>query len=183
MIDRYFLSGVIADPAHHGLAQREHGETAVDEDGEVEKEESDGEGDPSGPVSRMAQKARAIESIKTATQTHVRLISKTLTHTWIAVMRAMRRVQGKGKPSGPVGGMRNVLTMARKRGRLTSDIYIAAANLEHFCYHDPAASKIFEKGLKLFPDDEEFALAYVRHLINIGDVTSEPSCNHVIEIY
>lgn len=145
----------------------------ADEDGDADKEDGEQDADATRPMSRKALKERAVANVRTGTQTHVRLISKTITHTWIAVMRAMRRVQGKGKVGGPIGGMRDVFTSARKRGRLLSDIYIAAAGMEHYCYHDPAASRIFEKGIKLFPDDEEFALAYVKHLIAIGDITSK----------
>lgn len=89
-------------------------------------------------------------------------------------MRAMRRVQGKGKVGDAVGGSRQIFTDARKRGRLTSDVYVASALLEHHCYKDPAATKIFERGMKLFPDDENFALEYLKHLIAVNDITSQP---------
>jgi cleavage stimulation factor subunit 3 len=88
-------------------------------------------------------------------------------------MRAMRRVQGKGAPGAAVGGFRDVFSQARKRGKLLSDAYVASALIEHHCYQDPAASKIFERGMKLFPDDEEFALEYIKHLVKLNDSTSK----------
>lgn len=104
-------------------------------------------------------------------QTHI--LKKTLTYAWIALMRAMRRVQGKGSPGAEIGGFRGVFGEARKRGKLLSEAYVVSALIEHHCYQDPAASKIFERGMKLFPEDEHFALEYIKHLIKLNDSTSE----------
>jgi cleavage stimulation factor subunit 3 len=104
-------------------------------------------------------------------QTHV--LKKTLTYAWIALMRAMRRVQGKGSPGAEVGGFRAVFAEARKKGKLLSEAYVTSALIEHHCYQDPAANKIFERGMKLFPEDEHFALEYIKHLIKLNDSTSE----------
>ncbi|KAJ5749978.1 mRNA 3'-end-processing protein rna14 [Penicillium manginii] len=84
-------------------------------------------------------------------------------------MRAMRRIQGKGK-AGEELGSRSIFAEARKRGRITSDVYIASALMEYHCYKDPSATKIFERGAKLFPQDENFALEYLKHLIDINDI-------------
>ena len=88
-------------------------------------------------------------------------------------MRAMRRVQGKGDPRGEVGGFRGIFTEARKKGKLLSEAYVASALIEHHCYQEPAAQKIFERGMKLFPEDEQFALEYIKHLIKLNDSTSK----------
>ena len=45
--------------------------------------------------------------------------------------------------------------------------------MEHHCYKDPAATKMFERGAKLFHDDGEFALEYLKHLIDINDIISK----------
>jgi hypothetical protein len=87
-------------------------------------------------------------------------------------MRAMRRIQGKGK-AGEELGSRSIFAEARKRGRITSDVYIASALMEYHCYKDPSATKIFERGAKLFPQDENFALEYLKHLIDINDIISK----------
>jgi cleavage stimulation factor subunit 3 len=100
------------------------------------------------------------------------VLKKTLTYAWIALMRAMRRVQGKGSPGAEIGGFRSVFAEARKKGKL-SEAYVASALIEHHCYQDPAANKIFERGMKLFPEDEHFALEYIKHLIKLNDSTSE----------
>lgn len=103
-------------------------------------------------------------------QTHN--LKKTLTFAWIALMRAIRRVQGKGNTKEDIAGFRGVFTDARKRGKLLSEAYVASALIEHHCYQDPAAQKIFERGMKLFPEDEHFALEYIKHLIKLNDSTS-----------
>jgi cleavage stimulation factor subunit 3 len=100
------------------------------------------------------------------------LTQRTLSFAWIALMRAMRRVQGKGKVGAAVGGSRQILSDARVKGKITSDVYIASALIEHNVYKDPAGTKIFEKGAKLFPEDELFILEYLKHLLSIGDTTS-----------
>lgn len=123
--------------------------------------------------SKEAAKKARIEAVQIANAAQIRLLSRTVSFAWIALMRAMRRVQGKGKVGDPIGGSRQIFTDARKRGRLTSDVYVASALLEHHCYKDPAATKIFERGMKLFPDDEIFALEYLKHLIAVNDITSE----------
>ncbi|CRG85925.1 mRNA 3'-end-processing protein rna14 [Talaromyces islandicus] len=112
-----------------------------------------------------------INTIKTAHGAQNTTVSKLISFAWIALMRAMRRIQGKGKP-GELAGSRQVFAEARKRGRITSDVYIASALIEYHCYKDPAATRIFERGARLFPDDENFALEYLKHLFDINDVTN-----------
>lgn len=123
--------------------------------------------------SKEKRKSNQIEAVKGITYMQVRLLSKTITSVWIALMRAMRRVQGKGKVGDKVGGSRQIFTDARKRGRLTHDIYVASAMIEYHCYEPEATKKIFERGLKLFPEDEVFALEYIRHLMLTNDHISK----------
>lgn len=115
-----------------------------------------------------------IDAVQKGNAAQIRLLSRTVSFVWIALMRAMRRVQGKGtgKPGDAVGGFRQIFADARGRGRLTSDVYIASALIEYHCYKDVAATKIFERGMKLFKDDEQFALEYLKHLVAINDTTS-----------
>jgi len=141
---------------------------------EVEEDE-DAVADLSKPLSRRALKEKRIQMIQEGTKTHIKLISRTLTYVWIALMRAFRRIQGKGKPGDKLIGMRGIFTEARKRGRLLSDMYAASALMEHHCYKDQAALRIFERGIKLFPEDENFTLEYIKHLISTDDVTNARS--------
>ncbi|PGH18892.1 hypothetical protein AJ80_04310 [Polytolypa hystricis UAMH7299] len=120
---------------------------------------------------REAAKIAQVDDVKKAYAITVSSLSKAISFAWISLMRSMRRIQGKGKP-GEIPGSRQIFADARKRGRITSDVYIASALLEHHCYKDPAATKIFERGAKLFPDDEIFALEYLKHLIDINDITN-----------
>lgn len=125
------------------------------------------------PLTRKAEKEMKLDQVRKGTAVHFKLLSMVITYVCIGLMRAMRRIQGKGKPGETLGGMRQIFMESRKRGRVLGDFYVAGALLEHHCYHDPAALKIFERGLKLFPEDESFTLEYIKHLINTGDVTSE----------
>ncbi|KAJ5644679.1 hypothetical protein N7507_010690 [Penicillium longicatenatum] len=116
-----------------------------------------------------AAKKAQIDAVRKAHGVQINILSKSVSFAWIALMRAMRRIQGKGKP-GELAGSRQIFAEARKRGRITSDVYIASALMEYHCYKDPAATKIFERGAKLFPEDENFALEYLKHLIDINDI-------------
>jgi cleavage stimulation factor subunit 3 len=121
---------------------------------------------------REAAKASQINAVRKAHAIQINLLSRTVSFAWISLMRSMRRIQGKGKP-GELAGSRQIFAEARKRGRITSDVYIASALMEYHCYKDPAATKIFERGAKLFPEDENFALEYLKHLLDINDVISK----------
>lgn len=124
---------------------------------------------------REAAKATRKKEIKDNYAAQTELISKTISFTWIALMRAMRRVQGKGSPKDAVGGSRKIFADARGRGKITSDVYVAAALIEHHVYKDAAGTKIFERGAKLFPEDAAFTLEYLKHLLSINDTTSKSS--------
>ena len=103
------------------------------------------------------------------------LLSRTISFVWIALIRAMRRIQGKGQPNTALGGMRQAFTEARQRGRLTSDVYAAVAQLEWTIYKEPAGGKIFDRGAKLFPEDENFTLENIKYLHSRDDYTSKLS--------
>ncbi|KAH0537258.1 mRNA 3'-end-processing protein rna14 [Glutinoglossum americanum] len=135
-------------------------------------DDDDDEGNEADADAKRAAKEVQTRALKDGNAVRTQLLSKTISFTWIALMRAMRRVQGKGKVHSEVGGSRQIFTDARRRGRLTSDVYVASALLEHHCYKDTAATKIFERGAKLFPDDANFALEYLKHLIAINDITN-----------
>ncbi|PLB52918.1 putative mRNA 3'-end-processing protein rna14 [Aspergillus steynii IBT 23096] len=125
--------------------------------------------DQSESKARESVKKAQVEALRNAHAIQIGILSRTISFAWIALIRAMRRVQGKGKP-GEVPGSRQAFADARKRGRITSDVYIASALIEYHCYKDQAATRIFERGAKLFPEDENFALEYMKHLIDINDV-------------
>ena len=114
-----------------------------------------------------------IEVIKRGFEAQLKVLGKTITYAWIALLRAMRRVQGKGGINNSVGGSRQIFGDGRKRGRLTSEFYIANALIEYHCYQEPVATKIFDRGLKLFAEDERIALEYIKHLMNTNDTTSK----------
>lgn len=139
--------------------------------GQIAQNEDDDDA-PSEAKEKEAAKKAQIDAVRKAHSIQINMLSKTISYAWIALMRSMRRIQGKGKP-GELAGSRQVFAEARKRGRITSDVYIASALMEYHCYKDPAATKIFERGAKLFPEDENFALEYLKHLIDINDIISK----------
>lgn len=137
----------------------------------AEDEEEDNEEDKKA---REAAKLNQTKAIQERYVAQAQILSRTITFAWIALMRTMRRVQGKGQPKdAQLGGMRKVFADARARGKVTSDVYVVAALLEHHVYKDPSGTKIFERGAKLFPEDVNFTLAYLKHLVSIGDTTSK----------
>lgn len=138
----------------------------------IKGEDDDDDDAYSGGRHNEAEKNAQIESLKTANAAQIQLLSKTISFAWIALMRASRRIGGKGSV-GDEPGSRQIFADARKRGRLTSDVYVASALIEYHCYKDLAATKIFERGMKLFPEDESFALEFLRHLIASNDITSK----------
>lgn len=138
----------------------------------VKAEEDNDENEAEGS-SQEKEKAAQIESVKNMHGVQQKLLSKTLSHAWIALTRAMRRIQGKGKVNHALAGSRGIFADARKRGRITSDVYVASALMEFHCYEVETGKKIFERGLRLFSEDEEFALQYIKHLVANNDHTSK----------
>jgi cleavage stimulation factor subunit 3 len=136
-------------------------------------EDDDAEENAAEETAKAAKKASQTKAISDGYAMQTELLARTISFVWIALMRAMRRVQGKGNPKGDVGGSRQIFADARKGGKCTSDVYVAAALIEHHVYKDPAGTKIFERGAKLFPEDAGYALEYLKHLLSIGDTTSK----------
>lgn len=143
-----------------------------DEEQDKPDDEEDDVDDDEKPKSRKQQLEEQLKGVKVAFDTQRDLLKRTISAVWSAKMRAFRRIQGQGAPKQPKKGFRGVFAEARPRGMLTSDVYVVSALLEHHCYRDPAATRIFERGLKLFPVDELFALEYIKHLVSINDLTN-----------
>ncbi|KAJ9647234.1 mRNA 3'-end-processing protein rna14 [Coniosporium tulheliwenetii] len=147
-------------------------EASTPQAGRGDDDDEDDQAEKAAANAREEQLKAQIDAIQAGHAVEMKMLSRTVTAAWIALMRAMRRVQGKGKPKAVIGGSRQIFADARARGRVTSELYIAAALLEHYCYKDPAATLIFEKGSKLFKNDEVFAMAHLKHLIALNDITN-----------
>ena len=147
--------------------QGTHINTERDEDDEDSTENKYGLND---------MKQKQISAVKDAGSVQISLLNRTISHAWIALMRAMQRMQGKGKVNAQIGGSRQIFTDARKRGRITSEVWVAAAMLEFHNTDSEAAKRIFERGMKLFPEDETFSLEYIKLLTNANDHTSKLGC-------
>ncbi|KAK3384974.1 hypothetical protein B0H63DRAFT_395673 [Podospora didyma] len=149
------------------MARATPNQSGEDED---DDDEYPGASDKSSDNNKQAEHQIRVIQQSAAAQTQV--LSRTITFVWIALIRAMRRIQGKGKPGTALGGMRQAFTDARVRGRLTSDVYAAVAQLEWTIYKEPAGGKIFDRGAKLFPEDENFTLENIKYLHSRDDFTN-----------
>lgn len=147
------------------------GMTPEEEQEKQDDEDEDGDEDMR-PKSRKEQLEELLKGVKMTFDGQRDVLKRTISAVWSAKMRAFRRIQGQGAPKQAKKGFRGVFAEARPRGMLTSDVYVASALLEHHCYRDAAATRIFERGLKLFPVDELFALEYIKHLVSINDLTN-----------
>lgn len=123
-------------------------------------------------VTRKAALDSQIEAVRAGTRAHLEMLSKIISHVWIALMRATRRIQGKGLPNEKGAGFRTIFNEARKRGKLTPDFYVESALIEWNCYRDATGTRILERGVKLFPDDSYLPLEYIKHLISKDDLTN-----------
>ena len=142
---------------------------------QAREEGDDDEDSPSDkPLSRTQKMEDQIKLLQAASLEHQDTVKRTISYVWVAKLRAFRRIQGQGQPGKAKAkkGFRGVFAEARPRGQLTSEVYIANALMEWRCYQDKSADKIFERGLKLFPTDEVFALEYIKHLISNNDDTN-----------
>lgn len=141
-------------------------------------EDDEDEGEVSDKPSKEDVKNDRIKAVRDGFAVQIQMLSQQISYLWIALARAFRRLQGQGKgvAGTPPSGVRAIFTEARGRGRLTSDVYVAIAHIEWDIYQDPVATKIFERGAKLFPEDEHFMVAYLKHLHARHDTTSKPHC-------
>lgn len=82
---------------------------------------------------------------------------------YIQYMKFARRTEG-------IKTARGIFKRAREDARAKHQVYIAAALMEHFCQKDKnVACKIFELGLKKFPHEINFILAYIEFLKNLNE--------------
>ncbi|KAF3012959.1 mRNA 3'-end-processing protein rna14 [Neopestalotiopsis sp. 37M] len=150
---------------------------AIESDSSFGSNEADD--DDEGEVSSVKSfkedfKKDRIKAVKDGFAVQIQMLRQQISYLWIALARAFRRIQGQGKAltrEAPTTGVRQIFTEARQRGQLTSDVYVAIAHIEWDIYQDPVATKIFERGAKLFPEDENFIVAYLKHLHSRHDTT------------
>ncbi|KAI0394408.1 hypothetical protein F5Y17DRAFT_427764 [Xylariaceae sp. FL0594] len=134
-------------------------------------DEDDDEGEITDkPASGISNQER-IKAVQDGFAVQIQMLSQQISYLWIALARAFRRLQGQGKSSPPTG-LRGIFTEARGKGRLTSEVYIAIAHIEWDVYQDPVATKIFDRGSRLFPESEHFFVEYLKHLHARRDFTN-----------
>ncbi|KAI0554791.1 hypothetical protein F4679DRAFT_524924 [Xylaria curta] len=134
-------------------------------------DEDDDEGEIKENSMSTISKQDRIKAVQDGFAVQIQMLSQQISYLWIALARAFRRFQGQGKSSPPTG-LRGIFTEARGKGRLTSEVYIAIAHIEWDVYQDPVATKIFERGSRLFPESEHFFVEYLKHLHARRDFTN-----------
>ncbi|KAI0165271.1 hypothetical protein GGR52DRAFT_558193 [Hypoxylon sp. FL1284] len=137
----------------------------------VDKDEED-EGEINEKPSADMKNAR-IKAIQDGFAVQTQMLKQHIAHVWIAIARIHRRLQGQGNPkSTPPTGLRAVFMEARQRGNINSDVYAAISHMEWEIYHDQVATKIFERGARLFPEQEHYFVEYLKHLHTKRDFTN-----------
>ena len=150
-------------------------ESGPQTNGIVSQDDDDKDNSDDEKPKEMDKKQSRVNMVKAMHSVQISILNRTISNAWIALMRAMQRMQGKGKIGALIGGSRQIFTDARKKGRITSEVWIASALLEFHNTDSESAKRIFERGLKLFPEDENFALEYIKLLVHTNDNTSEYS--------
>lgn len=134
--------------------------------------EAEDELDPSNNADKKATTDEQVVAVQTRGKAQSEMLNKIISHVWVALMRATRRIQGKGLPSEKGAGFRTIFNEARKRGKLTPEFYVETALIEWNCYRDATGTRILERGVKLYPDDAYLPLKYIKHLIAKDDITN-----------
>jgi len=160
------IAKINEDTATEPAANATNGRDEDDDEGEIKE----------SPASAISRQDR-IKAVQDGFAVQIQMLSQQISYLWIALARAFRRFQGQGKSSPPTG-LRGIFTEARGKGRLTSEVYIAIAHIEWDVYQDPVATKIFDRGSRLFPDSEHFFVEYLKHLHARRDFTSKPELIH-----
>ncbi|KAF2716206.1 Suf-domain-containing protein [Polychaeton citri CBS 116435] len=175
----YDLQAAVIARRERGVAKvREHfanlppDETNDQVNEEDDDDDSDDHSDKVKKLSREEHLQEQIKNLMSEYEMQIDTLKRTISYLWVCKMQAFRRVLGQGNPKTSRPGFRTIFGTARRRGQLTSDVYIASALIEYHCYKDPSSTRIFERGLKLFPADEVFTLEYIKHLISINDVVN-----------
>ncbi|KAI1385412.1 uncharacterized protein F4822DRAFT_412975 [Hypoxylon trugodes] len=131
------------------------------------------EGEINEKPSTEALKDARIKAVQDGFAVQMQMLSQHISYVWIALARIYRRLQGQGHGRGsPTVGLRGLLMEARQRGRLNSDVYVEVANMEWDIYQDPFATKIFERGAKLFPEQGDYVVEYLKHYHAKRDFTN-----------
>ena len=77
-------------------------------------------------------------------------------------MKFARRAEG-------ITSTRVVFKKAREDARSKFHVYVAASLMEYYCTKNKEiAFRIFELGLKKFPDDADYIMAYVDYLSHLN---------------
>lgn len=148
-------------------------EAAPDSAGPRNGDIDEDDGEIKEKSSKEVLREATIKAIQDGYEVQIQMISQQITHIWIALARIYRRLQGQGHgKSTPSVGLRGIFIEARQRGRLTSDIYVEVSNMEWDIYQDAVGTKIYERGAKLFPEQEDYFVEYLKHLHAKRDFTN-----------
>ncbi|KAI9685408.1 MAG: mRNA 3'-end-processing protein rna14 [Bathelium mastoideum] len=133
----------------------------------IDNNEEDGGIEWASQIAREEFRKAQIAAVKNGYEVEFHELQNLISSAWIGLMRAMRRILGKGNTHDPncPGGLRNVFVESRTRGRITSAVYVASAHMEWQCYGDQTAARLFDRGMKLFKTDEYFVVEHLKFLL------------------
>ncbi|KAI0836921.1 hypothetical protein F5Y06DRAFT_97151 [Hypoxylon sp. FL0890] len=168
----YGMIKKLKDQENAILAKIEEEAASNTASGNVDADEED-EGEIKEKPSAESIKASKVKAVQDGFSIQIQMLSQHITYVWISLARIYRRLQGQGHGKGtPSVGLRGIFIEARQRGRLTSDIYVEVANMEWDIYQDGVGTKIYERGAKLFPEQEDYFVEYLKHLHAKRDFTN-----------
>jgi len=91
-------------------------------------------------------------------------------------MKFARRAEG-------IKSARAIFKKAREDPRSKYHVYVAAAQMEYYCSKDQnIAFRIFELGLKKFPDHADYIMSYVDYLSHLNGTLTRYEALYVIFI-
>ncbi|RAL59998.1 hypothetical protein DID88_000624 [Monilinia fructigena] len=108
----------------------------------VRKAEDDDDSDPEKDARENA-KANKLSAITQGYEMQRKLLQRTVSFSWIALMRAMRRIQGNGSIEAKTGS-RFIFAEARQRGMITSEVYVANITNARVAF-ETAVSRLAQK--------------------------------------
>ena len=133
----------------------------------------------SDPSRSTGEKESRIRNLQEQNKPMRDMLCRAYTHAWIALMRAWRRVLGKGNTKANEPGYRTINVEARRDSRMiTPELWVAGGLIEWNCYDETAANTTFKTMARLFPHDEYAQLEHVKYLLSKKDAVSKCFARH-----
>ncbi|KAJ9116457.1 hypothetical protein QFC22_004899 [Naganishia vaughanmartiniae] len=128
-----------------------------------EEEDIEIDGEPTDLRKRFLERAARGKAVIDRRQPELNELLTSVGVIWNMYIRCMRRSEG-------LKAARSTFTSARKSPYISWHVYESSALMEYHCNKDQTvAIKIFELGLKAFPEDIAFAVKFLQFLLQLND--------------